>query len=258
MTVKIEIKDNVASITINRSQAFNAIDGETGAALREAWEQASANEEVRVIVLTGAGDRAFCVGADLKKTTPPSGSAPRRHFRRIPPSPVPSDLHCVKPVIAAINGYALGGGLELALQCDIRIASSNATFGLPEVSVGSIPGAGGTQRLIRTVGVSDAMLMLLGGDRIDAQEALRIGLVSRVVPPEELTITAHVIATRIAANAPLAVLAVKALATTGRDVPLAVGLELERQSFSMLLSSEDRIEGRLAFSEKRRPIFKGD
>ena len=258
MSVKTEIKANVASITIDRLEAFNAIDSETGAALREAWEQASANEEVRVIVLTGAGTRAFCVGADLKKTTPPSGSAPRRHFRRVPPSPVPSDLRCMKPMIAAINGYALGGGLELALQCDIRIASSNATFGLPEVSVGSIPGAGGTQRLVRAIGSSDAMLMLLGGDRIDAQEALRIGLVSKVVPPEDLAAVAHAIASRIAANAPLAVLAVKDLATTGRDVPLAVGLELERQSFSMLLSSEDRIEGRLAFSEKRRPIYKGD
>ncbi|MFM0124846.1 enoyl-CoA hydratase-related protein [Paraburkholderia sp. RL18-101-BIB-B] len=258
MSVRTEIKDHVASITIDRPEAFNAIDSETGAALLEAWTQASASEEVRVIVLTGAGSRAFCVGADLKKTRPPSGSAPRRHFRRIPPSPVPSDLRCVKPVIAAINGFALGGGLEIALQCDIRIASSNAAFGLPEVSVGSIPGAGGTQRLIRAVGTSDAMLMLLGGDRIDAQEALRIGLVSRVVPPEELATTTHAIASRIAANAPLAVLAVKELATTGRDVPLPVGLELERQSFSMLLSSEDRIEGRLAFAEKRRPIFKGD
>ncbi len=160
-------------------------------------------------------------------------------------------------MIGAINGFALGGGLELALQCDIRIASDGAKFGLPEVCIGSIPGAGGTQRIVRAVGQSDAMLMLLTGARIDAQEALRIGLVSRVVTPSALMETAMSIAQQIAANAPLAVSAVKRLATVGREIPLAAGLELEQQSFGILRNSEDRLEGRSAFAEKRKPVFKG-
>ncbi len=160
-------------------------------------------------------------------------------------------------MIAAINGFALGGGLELAMLCDIRIAVSTAVFGLPEVCIGSIPGGGGTQRIVRAVGQSDAMLMLLTGERIDAQEALRIGLVSRVVAPQELAAAARAIAQRIATNAPLAVVAAKKLAQAGRELPLAAGLELEQQSFGNLRDSEDRIEGRRAFAEKRRPSFQG-
>ena len=168
-----------------------------------------------------------------------------------------ANLHTGKPVIGAINGFALGGGLELALQCDIRIASDRASFGLPEVCIGSIPGAGGTQRLVRAVGQSDAMLMLLTGARIDAEEALRIGLVSRVVAHSALMEAAISIARQIAANAPLAVSAVKKLSTVGRDISLSAGLELEQQSFGLLRNSEDRIEGRTAFAEKRKPAFKG-
>jgi E-phenylitaconyl-CoA hydratase len=143
------------------------------------------------------------------------------------------------------------------LQCDIRIASDNASFGLPEVCIGSIPGAGGTQRIIRAVGQSDAMFMLLTGARIDAAEALRIGLVSRVVTPPMLLETATSIARQIAANAPLAVAAVKKLSTIGRDTSLSAGLELEQQAFGVLRNSEDRLEGRTAFAEKRKPVFRG-
>jgi E-phenylitaconyl-CoA hydratase len=257
MPVTIEIKDFVATITLNRPEAMNSIDPESSAQLQAAWAEISTNPAVRAAILTGAGERAFCTGADLKKTMPARESFAELHFKSPRDGASLSSLYTDKPVIAAINGYALGGGLELALQCDIRLASSTATFGLPEVCIGSIPGAGGTQRLIRAVGQSDAMYMLLSGERIDAAEALRIGLVSRVVSPEALMDTARALALKIAANAPLSVSAVKRLATMGRELPLAAGLELEQQSFGILRNAEDRLEGRNAFAEKRKPRFQG-
>ena len=257
MPITTKIQDGVAIVTLNRPEAMNSIDPESNEQLLEAWDEVSRNEEIRVLVVTGAGESAFCTGADLKKTMPPAESAARqifsggaRHFNF-------GTLQTHKPVIAAINGYALGGGLELALLADIRICSENAQFGLPEVRVGSIPGAGGTQRLIRAVGQSDAMWMLLTGERIDAIEALRIGLVSKVVPLLELQETAINLARAMAANAPLAITAAKRLAMTGRELSLAGGLELERQAFGLLRDSEDRLEGRRAFAEKRAPVFRG-
>ena len=257
MPVTLHIEDFVATITFNRPEAMNSIDPESNQQLQAAWAEVSGSDAVRAVILTGAGERAFCTGADLKKTMPPKESFAELHFGPPKLNAVLANLRTGKPVIAAINGYALGGGLEIALQCDIRIASSNATFGLPEVCIGSIPGAGGTQRLVRAVAQSDAMLMLLTGERIDAAEALRIGLVSRVVAPDALMDTARSLAGRIAANAPLAVAAVKRLATVGREMPLAAGLELEQQAFGVLRNTEDRIEGRTAFAEKRKPVFRG-
>lgn len=248
---------HVATITFNRPEAMNSIDPDTSDQLLAAFDEVRRSHTIRVVILTGAGDKAFCTGADLKKTLPSQETFAQLHFG---PAPAARPLYALdidKPVIAAINGYALGGGLELALQCDIRIASANASFGLPETRIGSIPGLGGTQRLVRAVGSSDAMLMMLTGDRIDAAEALRIGLVSRVVEPATLAAAARSIAVRIAENAPLAVAAVKRVATRGRDLPLAAGLELEQQAFGILRNSEDRVEGRMAFAEKRTPIFRG-
>lgn len=257
MPVSIEVKDFVATVLLDRPEAMNALDPESVSELHAAWDRISNDDSIRVAILTGAGERAFCTGADLKKTMPPRESFAELHFSAINTRAGLANLQTGKPVIAAINGFALGGGLELALQCDIRIASNNAVFGLPEVCIGSIPGAGGTQRLIRAIGQSDAMLMLLTGSRIDAIEALRIGLVSRVVAAADLQELAQALARQIAGNAPLAVSAVKRLATMGRELNLPAGLELEQQAFGVLRDSEDRLEGRRAFSEKRKPAFKG-
>ncbi|WP_454752847.1 enoyl-CoA hydratase/isomerase family protein [Cupriavidus necator] len=257
MPVTVEVSDFIATVILNRPEAMNAIDPESAAQLQAAWHEISTRNDVRVGIVTGAGERAFCTGADLKKTMPPTESFAELHFGpKTDVAPV-ATLRTPKPMIAAINGFALGGGLELAMLCDIRIAASSAMFGLPEVSIGSIPAGGGTQRIVRAVGQSDAMLMLLSGERIDAQEALRIGLVSRVVAPQDLPALARSIASRIAANAPLAVAAAKNLAQVGGELSLAAGLELEQQSFGILRNSEDRIEGRRAFAEKRKPRFQG-
>ena len=257
MPVSIEVKDFIATVLLDRPEAMNALDPESGSELHAAWDRISNDDSIRVAILTGAGERAFCTGADLKKTMPPRESFAELHFGAVNTRAGLANLQTGKPVIAAINGFALGGGLELALQCDIRIASNSALFGLPEVGIGSIPGAGGTQRLIRAIGQSDAMLMLLTGSRIDAIEALRIGLVSRVVAAADLQELAQALARQIAGNAPLAVSAVKRLATMGRELNLPAGLELEQQAFGVLRDSEDRLEGRRAFSEKRKPAFKG-
>ncbi|WP_028602424.1 enoyl-CoA hydratase/isomerase family protein [Ottowia thiooxydans] len=257
MPVSIEIQDFIATVTLNRPEAMNAIDPESAQQLHDAWCEISARKDVRVGILTGTGERAFCTGADLKKTMPPQESFAELHFGPQTGIPVVSTLQTQKPMIAAINGFALGGGLELAMLCDIRIASSNAMFGLPEVCIGSIPGGGGTQRIVRAIGQSDAMWMLLTGERIDASEALRIGLISKVVEPQDLLNVARSMAGKIAANAPLAVVAVKKLAQVGGQLPLAAGLELEQQTFGVLRNSEDRIEGRRAFAEKRQPRFEG-
>lgn len=257
MSVMLEVSDFIATVTLNRPDAMNAIDSELAQELRAAWADISSRKDVRVGIITGAGQRAFCAGADLKKTMPQEESFAELHYGSKSEATPFSKLHTDKPLIAAINGIALGGGVELAMLCDIRIASSTALFGLPEVSIGSIPAGGGTQRLIRTVGRSDSMLLLLTGERVDAVEALRIGLVSRVVPPSELLPTARALAARIATNAPLAVTAVKKLVNVGGEMSLAAGLELEQQTFGILRNTEDRIEGRRAFAEKRKPTFLG-
>jgi E-phenylitaconyl-CoA hydratase len=260
MPVTLQIQDYVATVTLDRPEALNSLDPESITQLKDIWAEITRNPEIRVAVLTAAGEKAFCTGADLKKTMPPKESFAQLHYAPAGAetfAAVLSKLYTEKPVICAINGYALGGGLELALLCDVRIASTKAIFSLPEVCIGSIPGAGGTQRLIRTVGRSDAMLMLLTGERIDAAEALRIGLVSRVVEPDQLLPTAQALAEKIAGNAPLAVAAVKRLASIGGELPLAAGLELEQHAFGVLRDSEDRIEGRKAFAEKRKPNFRG-
>jgi E-phenylitaconyl-CoA hydratase len=257
MALDIVVQDHVATLTLNRPEAMNSIDPEMRAQLHAAWKRIKEDEEIRVVILTGAGEKAFCTGSDLKKTMPPKESFAELTFGRPYSDHLLAGLDTDKPLICAINGYAMGGGMELALACDIRIASTNAVFALSEVRIGSIPGAGGTQRLPRAIGSSNAMLMLLTGDRVDAAEALRIGLVSKVVSSEELLPAAQEIARRIAQNAPLSVRSIKRLVTSGADMPLPAALDNERYVFGLLRDTEDRIEGRVAFQEKRQPVYKG-
>jgi E-phenylitaconyl-CoA hydratase len=257
MTILFEVNDRVAKITINRPEALNALDPETLAGLNDTFQRANVDPDVRAVIVTGAGQTAFCTGSDLKKTMPPKESFAELTFGRLQRYYPFAGVDIDKPTICAVNGYALAGGMELALACDIRIASANAQFGQSEVRVGSIPAAGGTQRLPRAVGPSDAMLMMLTGDRIDANEALRIGLVSRVVPQDQLLATASDLATRIAENAPLAVRAIKRLVRDGYGLPLTAAIQSEQYVLGVLRDTADRIEGRRAFQEKRKPDFKG-
>lgn len=257
MPLLYEVREGVSIITLNRPEAMNSIDPETRADLRAAWRRVAEDDAVRCVVLTGAGEKAFCTGSDLKKTMPPKESFAQLTFGQAQPDHLLAGMEMDKPIIAAINGYAMGGGMELALACDVRIASENAQFALSEVRIGSIPGAGGTQHLPRLIGRSDAMLMLLTGDRVDAQEALRTGLVSKVVQAAQLLETALAIAARIALNAPLSVRAVKRLVREGLAMPLDRALALESYVFGLLRDTEDRIEGRRAFQEKRPPVYRG-
>lgn len=257
MPIDVTVQDRIAEIVLNRPEALNAIDPEMREELREVWTRVHEDDDVRVAILTGAGERAFCVGSDLKKTPPPPESYAERNFGRTRSDHLLETLRTDKPLICAINGVAVGGGLELALACDIRIASRAASFGLTEVRVGSIPGAGGTQRLPRMIGSSVAMQMLLTGDRIDAAEALRVGLVSEVCEPDALLPRAREIAVRIAGNAPLSVRAVKRLVREGADMPLDSAIRLENYVWGLLRDTEDRVEGRRAFQEKRPPEYQG-
>jgi enoyl-CoA hydratase/carnithine racemase len=222
-------------------------------ALRETTESIEADPSVRVVVLTGAGD-SFCAGTDLKEVP----TEPATHPLGDPTPPIASAIDRLsKPVIAAINGPAAGGGLELALACDLRVASATATFALPEVRVGSLPGSGGTQRLFAAIPAAVAAKMLLTGTPIDAAEAHRVGLVSDVVAPSELRGSVQALAEQIAANAPLSVRAAKLAVRSALDARLAPGLALERALWGLLATTEDRAEGRAAFREGRPPNYRG-
>src|SRR5215831_21159908 len=257
MSIDVTVQDHIAVAVLNRPEAMNAFDPEMREALYRLWDQVQEDDDIRVLIITGAGEKAFCTGSDLKKTNPPKESYAELLVGRNNPGNMLHKFGTDKPVICAVNGYAVGGGMELALACDICIASDNAKLGLTEVRIGSLPGSGGVQRLPRTVSKSNAMLMLLTGDTVDAQEALRLGIVSKVVPLSDLLPTAKAIAERIAANAPLSVKALKRLVYQGLDMPLAHALEMDKYMFGLLRDTEDRIEGRKAFQEKRKPQYKG-
>jgi E-phenylitaconyl-CoA hydratase len=243
----ISIEDKVALVTLNRPEKRNAINDEMRTELTDAFARFDADPLLRVAVLTGAGS-AFCAGGDLNSSGTPGPDRPR--------IVEPLDQFA-KPLIAAINGLAYGGGLELALACDLRIASSTARFALPEVRIGSLPGSGGTQRLPAVVGATLAAQMILTGEPIDAQHALAAGLVSQLCEPDQLLATALAHARTIARNAPLAVIAAKKALRVAAGMHDAEKLDLERNLFNALASTEDRNEGRRAFREKRQPIFKG-
>jgi enoyl-CoA hydratase len=258
-TLLYEVRDRVAVITLNRPDRMNTLGSTMKPDLARAFFDLARNDDqVRSVLITGSGDRAFCAGADIKER---AGDVVRgsEYFVR---QKATHDLfrnieEFEKPVIAAINGVALGGGLEIALCCDIRLAASTARFGLPEIKLGVIPAAGGTQRLPRLIGEARAKELILMADLIDADTALRMGMVSRVLPPEELFPTALEWAKRIAQHPPLAVRFAKRAINRGMQTDLDSGLEYERYAASMLVDSEDRVEGMRAFVEKRAPRFVG-
>ena len=257
-SLNIAVEDKVAGCEFNRPQAMNSIDPEMRQELYAFYRRINEDEGIHAVVFTGAGDKAFCTGADLKKTLPdPNQSYARQLLVERDTGSAFMGLETDKPLICAVNGYALAGGTELLAITDIAIASENAKFGLSEVKRGSIPWGGSIPRLARSLSKTDFMLLLLTGDTIDAQEALRMGLVSKVVPHADLMPTAMDIARRIAHNAPLSVRAAKQLFTRGADMPLTQALALDKFMYGLLKDTEDRVEGRKAFAEKRNPNWKG-
>jgi E-phenylitaconyl-CoA hydratase len=255
--ITYETKGRLAYVRINRPERRNAIDPETSRELRDGFEAFKADDAVWVAILTGTGDQAFSAGADLIAMAEAFAGGAQGTRYDVPFGGITRGFECWKPIIAAINGYCLAGGLELALACDIRVAADHASFGLPEPKRAIIPGAGGTQRLPRAVPTAFAMELLLTGERFDAETALRFGLVSRVVPGDQVMATAEEIAAKILECGPMAVRAIKRAAVQGRDMSLEDGLKLESELVGEVFRSEDAREGPTAFAQKRKPEYKG-
>jgi enoyl-CoA hydratase/carnithine racemase len=254
MAIDYKKEGRIAIFTINRPEAMNAMNIETMRQFREAIIDFRDDDELWVGIVTGAGEKAFCGGADIKDTLP----FMQKHSHdpwSFPPS-IMRGLELWKPLVAAINGMALGGGLEIVMACDIRIAAENARLGTPEVTLGLIPGWGGTQRLPRAIPKCKAAELLLTGKLIDAQEAYRIGLVNQVVPQAEVLSTAKEWAEAICKAAPLAVRAAKEAMLRGCDMTLEDGLRLENALVASVMATEDFAEGTTAFVEKRKPNYK--
>ena len=256
-TIELEREEPIALITLNRPEVLNALNLRMIAELDNAFAALDADPAIRAIVLTGRGERAFAAGADIGELSALGGSASGAELSRRGQALTLRMERMGTPVIVAVNGFALGGGCELAMAGDIRLASENARFGQPEVNLGLIPGYGGTQRSARLLGRGTAMLMCLSGEPIDAQAALHCGLVQRVLPLSELVPEAKRIATTIAGKAPLAIEAVKRAINDGIGIGLAEGLALEALAFGTIVGTEDAREGTKAFLEKRKPSFTG-
>lgn len=252
-----EKSEGLATITINRPEVRNALTQALMAELGHAIDQAEADEQVRVLILTGAGDRSFVSGADIGEVGARDTLTELGLNSRLRRDVLSRLEHLFKPSIAAVNGYALGGGCEIAIACTLRIAADSARFGQPEINLGIIPGLGGTQRLTRLVGKGRAMELILTGDPIDAQEALRIGLVNKVVPAAQLMEEARALGKKLAAKPPLALRAAKDAVDYGADMGLAAALELENRLFAIVSGSADKAEGVAAFLEKRKPEWRG-
>jgi len=255
-TILYAVEEQVATITLNRPDVLNAQNDVLRRELTEVFTALVTDDEVKVAVITGAGDRAFSAGADIREFVEPGSPTQLRERRKRIDFRGAMD-RCPQPIIAAINGFALGGGLELALACDIRIAADNAQLGLTEVNLAIIPGGGGTQRLPRVVGRGKALEMILTGMRIPAAEALRIGLVERVVPAGEALAAATELARTIASKAPIALRYAKESVVKGLGMALEDGLRLEGDLSALLRTTEDRVEGAKAFLEKRKPRWTG-
>ncbi len=251
----VEKRGRVALVTVNRPDKMNALNIKTREEIIAAFKELGNEREVRVVVITGAGEKAFIAGADISEFSGRSALEQREIMQRSRAFDAMEDF--AKPVIAMINGYALGGGCELALACDIRIASAKAKFGQPEVKLGLIPGGGGTQRLTRAIGEGKAMELILTGDMVDAEEAQRLGLVNHVVAPENLEARTMELANKIAEMSPIALAMAKKAVKNAARLNLAPGLEAESDLFALVFASEDKEEGVRAFLEKRKPAFAG-
>jgi enoyl-CoA hydratase/carnithine racemase len=257
MAIDFEVDDQgIALVRLNRPERLNAMDAEHYEALSRAWCTVRDDPAIRVAIVTGAGERSFTTGADIKSFLTAPAQLSQMWLTQKDPL-LNRGLEVWKPVIAAINGYCLGGGMTLMLATDIRLAAPHATFSLAEVKRGVIPGNGGTQRVLQQLPYPIAMELLLTGDPIDAPTAQRWGLINQIVPKEELMAAAYGYARRIAVNAPLAVQAAKELAVRSRDTDLATGLRMEAVVNRMLMMTDDAREGPAAFAAKRPPDFKG-
>jgi enoyl-CoA hydratase len=253
--IAVQKEEGIGLIAIDRPEVRNALDLHTLREMEEALDEWRYDEDVRVVIFTGTGEKSFAAGADiaqLQKRTMVDALMPNMTatYRKIE--------EYEKPTIAAINGFALGGGLELALACDIRLASLNAKLGLPELNLGIMPGAGGTQRLSRIVGKGRAMELVLTGEIVGAERAEQIGLISRAVPQDELLPAAKEYAQKIAAKGPLAARLAKAVINQGADIEMGTALLLEKLAQTILMGSEDKAEGTQAFLDKRKPQFRGN
>jgi enoyl-CoA hydratase len=254
--IRYELRPPIAVVTLDRPKVLNALNLQSMAELEWVFLDIQQNPNVRVVLITGAGDKSFVAGADIRELaslTAQEGERVATRGQRI----FGLIENCGKPVIACINGFALGGGCELALACTLRIAATNARLGQPEVKIGIIPGYGGTQRLPRLIGKGAALKMILTGEAISADDAFRLGLVDEIVAPDQLLLRAEQIAQTIAGMAPLAVRDSIRAVNSGYDLPLASGLELEASLFGLACSTSDKEEGTKAFLEKRAPKWNG-
>jgi enoyl-CoA hydratase len=255
-SILLEIKQHLAIVTINRKEAMNAFNYDTLASLESVVESLRINSDIRAVIFTGAGEKAFSVGADLKERKTLTEEQVRRNVYKIGEvfqavSTLP------QPTIAAMNGYAFGGGMELALACDFRIAVNGTSMGLTETGLAIIPGAGGTQRLPRLIGESKALELILTAKRLSAEEAVEIGLVTKSVTKERFWEEVNSFAEKILANGPIALQQAKFAVKNGMNTDLQTGLQIERKAYELTIPTEDRVEALLAFGEKRKPEFKG-
>ena len=255
--IKITKDGAVATITIDRPEVLNSIRDNTMFEIQDALNVLEKDDSVRVLVLTGAGDKAFVAGGDISIMAKGAGYLDVMHVLPAGQQITWNIEHFPKPVIARINGIALGGGTELALCCDMRVAADTAIMGVPEINLGIIPGYGGTQRLPRLVGVGMAKKMVLSGEHINAQEAYRIGLIDQLVPKAELDAAVAKLCNKIASKSPIALAMGKEAINMGIQTDLRTGLSIEARCFCMCFGSQDRVEGMTAFLEKRKPVFQG-
>ncbi|MHA6258315.1 enoyl-CoA hydratase-related protein [Sporosarcina sp. CAU 1771] len=254
--VRFEQKGNVAFVTLNRPNAMNAFNYDILTELGQITESIRINPDIRAVVFTGSGDRAFSVGADLKERKTLTDIQVKRNIYKIG-EVFTSIAELPQPTIAMMNGFAFGGGMELALSCDFRIAADTALMGLTETGLGIIPGAGGTQRLPRLIGEAKALELILTAKRMTASEAFAYGVVTKVVASENLLLETTTFADAILRNGPIAVQQAKFAVKQGMNVDLHTGLAIERKAYEVTIPTEDRIEALAAFNEKRKPIFKG-